>query len=196
MPWKNGRDVHPLHEGKCPNDGTSRGNTQVIELWLHPLRGASGKDVRHGGRHERSDRKKHGRRHPPRHCPRDCCCHHLSCRGGGGLCSRVRSVSAKVSDPCTTNAAGPLPGSERARRFDAATRQATRQARASRVTVYRYRSHGMLFFFISWDACMSCMHLMLVSPARRRIGLDSAGRGVAPAALNVVRSGRQPIYLR
>ena len=36
---------------------------------------------------------------------------------------------------------------------------------------------------------MSCMHLMLVSPARRRIGLDSTGRGVAPAALNVVRSG-------
>jgi hypothetical protein len=35
---------------------------------------------------------------------------------------------------------------------------------------------------------------MLVSPARRRSGLDSTGRGVAPAALvNVVRSGRQPI---
>jgi hypothetical protein len=29
--------------------------------------------------------------------------------------------------------------------------------------------------------------------ARRRSGLDSTGRGVAPAALNVVRSGRQPI---
>ena len=28
---------------------------------------------------------------------------------------------------------------------------------------------------------MSCMHIMLVSPARRRIGLDSTGRGVAPA---------------
>ena len=41
------------------------------------------------------------------------------------------------------------------------------------------------FLFISWDACMSCMHVMLVSPARRRIGLDSTGRGVAPAALRV-----------
>ena len=28
---------------------------------------------------------------------------------------------------------------------------------------------------------MSCMHIMLVAPARRRIGLDSTGRGVAPA---------------
>ena len=30
---------------------------------------------------------------------------------------------------------------------------------------------------------------MLVSPARRRFGLDSTGRGGAPAALDVVRSG-------
>ena len=32
------------------------------------------------------------------------------------------------------------------------------------------------FLFLLWDACMSCMHVMLVSPARRRIGLDSTGR--------------------
>ena len=52
--------------------------------------------------------------------------------------------------------------------------------------------------FCMFMGCMheSCMHGMLVSPARRRSGLDSTrrdGRGVAPAALNVVRSGRQPI---
>ena len=34
-----------------------------------------------------------------------------------------------------------------------------------------------------------------MTPARRRIGLDSKGRDVAPTALNVVRSGRQPIQL-
>ena len=33
---------------------------------------------------------------------------------------------------------------------------------------------------------MRCTHVV-VSPARRRSGLDSTGRGVAPAALNVVR---------
>jgi hypothetical protein len=38
-----------------------------------------------------------------------------------------------------------------------------------------------------------CTHV-IVSPARRRSGLDSTGRGVAPAALNACsRSGRQPI---
>ena len=41
----------------------------------------------------------------------------------------------------------------------------------------------------------ACMRIacMLVSPARRRSGLDSTGRGGAPAALDVVCSGRQPI---
>jgi hypothetical protein len=41
--------------------------------------------------------------------------------------------------------------------------------------------------------CIFMHACMLVSPARRRSGLDSTCRGVAPAALNVVRSGRQPI---
>ena len=46
----------------------------------------------------------------------------------------------------------------------------------------RFGKHSMLLYI---HACM------LVSPARRRSGLDSTGRGVAPAALNVVRSGRR-----
>ena len=41
-------------------------------------------------------------------------------------------------------------------------------------------------------ACMRSA-CMLVSPARRRSGLDSTGRGGAPAALDVVRSGRQEL---
>ena len=37
----------------------------------------------------------------------------------------------------------------------------------------------------------ACMHVSFTRPPA--LGLDSTGRGVAPTALNVVRSGRQPI---
>ena len=61
---------------------------------------------------------------------------------------------------------------------------ATPQANMRHVTHYgsrfaRFGKHGMLLYIHGMHACMR-VACMLVSPARRRSGLDSTGRGVAP----------------